>query len=356
MPAETVGALSILNEFYAEANLDKNIKWIFVLSKPNLEETDNVSILRFPWIKKSWVHRFYFDNVIAPQLVKKYKIDSVLSFQNIIIPHVKVNQILYVHNALPFIDHKFSFFQNRNLWIYQNIISRKIIKSIKQANNVLVQTEWMKKACVDKTNVNQQKVEVVYPKINVEIKKNFEPNNNAFSTFFYPASEFIYKNHKIIVEACKKLKEENISDFIVLFTLHGNENAHISALYEEVQYHQLPIKFVGNLTRNEVFDLYTKSVLLFPSYIETFGLPLLEGKLHKEIVIASDSPFSHEILDGYENAYFFNPFDVSELIAIMKKILRNEIKYVHVRNIENTSKSLAGVVKGMIKKNNSLSL
>ena len=45
-------------------------------------------------------------------------------------------------------------------------------------------------------------------------------------------------------------------------------------------------------------------ITLFPSYIETFGLPLLEAKELNGIVLASDRPFSHEILDGYDKAIF----------------------------------------------------
>ena len=50
VPAATVGALSILNDFYDEVKIhqDKSINWIFVLSKPNIEETENIKVLRFP--------------------------------------------------------------------------------------------------------------------------------------------------------------------------------------------------------------------------------------------------------------------------------------------------------------------
>ena len=43
------------------------------------------------------------------------------------------------------------------------------------------------------------------------------------------------------------------------------------------------------------------------------------------IVLASDCPFSHEILDGYENAYFFDPFKPAELADLMRKVITGEI-------------------------------
>ncbi|MGB7604382.1 MAG: glycosyltransferase, partial [Lutisporaceae bacterium] len=151
-----------------------------------------------------------------------------------------------------------------------------------------------------------------------------------FMTFFYPASEFEYKNHRVLIEACKKLRQEKIKDYKVKFTLKGDENDYVFKLFNDVKANNLPIEFIGSLSREKVFELYTKSVLIFPSFIETYGLPMLEAKLHKGIILASDCPFSHEILDEYENAYFFDPFDCEYLARLIKDILVNKITYFEV--------------------------
>ncbi|KAB7639891.1 glycosyltransferase [Bacillus sp. B3-WWTP-C-10-D-3] len=334
VPAESGGALSILNEVYKDAMLckDKSIKWFFVISKPELEETENIKVLRFPWVKKSWFHRLYFDHFIAADLVKKYNVDKIFSLQNVTIPNTNIEQTLYVHNSLPFVDYKFKFKENKYLWIYQNIIGKNIIKSAKKANKVIVQTEWMKKTCMEKVAVANKNINVVSPNINnIEVEHYFEDTKESLSTFFYPASGVEFKNHRIIVEACRKLKLKiKALDFKVYFTLIGNENKHIFELYNEVKMEGLPIEFIGDLSREQVFNYYTKSILLFPSYIETFGLPMLEAKLHKGVILASNCPFSHEILDGYENAYFFDPFNVRELSKLMEDVLEGKLFYKHL--------------------------
>lgn len=332
VPASSGGALSILKDFYNQviADPNKSINWIFILSTPKLNELENVKIIRFPWIKKSWIHRLYFDHFVAPKLVRQYNPDKILSFQNVIISHTKVPQILYVHQSLPFIDYKFSFIENKLFWIYQNVIDKLIKCSIKKAQKVIVQTNWMKKACMEQTGVNSRKIKVISPTINLDIDKYFVLNKTSMKRFFYPAGALSYKNHRIVIEACKKLKEQGISDYKVVFTLAGNENDHVIALYREVKELNLPVDFVGSISREEVFEFYTKSILIFPSYIETFGLPMLEARLHKTIVFASDCPFSKEILEGYENAYFFDPFNANELKDLMEKIFVGEIKYKKV--------------------------
>jgi glycosyltransferase involved in cell wall biosynthesis len=332
VPAESGGALSILNDFYQEIidNKNKNINWIFVLSTPEYEETDNVTVLNYPWVKKSWFHRLYFDYFVAPKLVKKYNIDKIFSLQNVIIPKIDVEQILYVHQPLPFSGYKFNINENFKFWIYQNLIGKKIYSSIREADKVIVQTNWMKKACINKTNISSQKIEVISPKINIDINKRYKESNNRCNLFFYPAGDAYYKNHRIIIEASKQLKRNNIENYKIIITLEGTENKHIKYLYHEAVENELPIEFVGKLKRENVFDLYTKSYLLFPSYVETFGLPMLEAKLHKTIVLASDSSFSHEILDNYPNSYFFDPFNKTELANHMKQIIKKKVNYKNV--------------------------
>ncbi|UTR12123.1 glycosyltransferase [Evansella sp. LMS18] len=337
VPAEHGGALSVLTEFYNEVKEyeDKNINWIFVLSTPHFKEANNIKIIRFPWIKKSWWHRLYFDYIVAPKLVKKYKVNKIISLQNVIIPKTKVSQTVYVHQSLPFVEYRFSFTENKIFWLYQNVISKIILKSIRKADKVIVQTNWFKKAIMKKSSVNEEKIIIVPPKINVHIKDYFQENKQTRSTFFYPSSALTYKNHQIIVEACKILKEKNIKNYQVIFTLEGNENALAVKLYEETLEKQLPIKFIGSISRERVFEYYTKSVLIFPSYIETFGLPMLEAKMHNSHVLASDCSFSHEILDEYENAIFFNPFNAEELAELMHNSIANKRKNNTVVTLNN---------------------
>lgn len=323
VPALKGGALSILEEYYQDAIncLDKTIEWYFVVGLPHLTETKNIKILRFPWVKKSWLHRIYFDQVIAPKLVKNNQIDKVISLQNMIIPNIKILQTLYVHQPLPFVDKKFKITESFLFWLYQNVVGKMIFKSIKKADSVIVQTSWMKEACIKKIKIDPEKIKIIPPKINIEIKSYFNKTGNSILTFFYPANASLYKNHKIIVDAVSLLKKKGINNYKVVFTLKGIENNHISSLYRMSNEKYLPIEFIGEINREQVFDYYTKSVLIFPSYIETFGLPLLEARLHNTPILASDCTFSREILRNYNNAFFFRTQDPVELTHLMEKLI-----------------------------------
>ncbi|MEL7605902.1 MAG: glycosyltransferase [Sedimentibacter saalensis] len=320
VPAENGGgALTILKHYYEKAIEDKKNTYYFVISTPNLYETKNIIVLRYPWVKKSWFHRLVFDFFIAYKLVEKYKIEKVISLQNLIIPKVKIKQVLYLHQPLPFSEKRYKIKENFKFWLYQNVISKMIFYSINKADKVIVQTEWMKKACKSYTSISD-KIIVEQPKLNITIKKTYKKGNDKNKIFFYPASSYIYKNHNIIVEAVELLEKYDIKSYRVIFTLSGNENNHINKLYQEIKNKNLPIDFVGKIPIEEVYDYYSKAILIFPSYIETFGLPMLEAKMHGCPIIASDCAFSHEVLDSYYNVKFFNPSNGKELFEQMKNI------------------------------------
>lgn len=318
--AEYGGAVTILKNYYEQyRNSQDGNTYYFVLSIVQLEDTPNIKILNYPWVKKSWLHRLFFDYFIARKILEKYSIDEILSLQNVIIPNTSVRQTVYEHNALPFSEYKFRLWNDPILWVYQNIIGHMMIASIKKADKIIVQTNWMKDAIKKKVGINSEKVFVEFPETNITISKNYEKSDTPI--FFYPASEVVFKNHQIIVNACIKLKDSGISNYYVIFTLDGNESKHIRKIYDIVKLNQLPIKFVGMISPEEVYQYYASSVLVFASYIETIGLPMLEARMHETPVLASDCIFSHEILDGYDKVEYFDPFDAEKLSDIMGKTI-----------------------------------
>jgi glycosyltransferase involved in cell wall biosynthesis len=329
VPAESGGALTILSQYYGDATKDDQNDWFFVISTPVLSDQPNIKVLKFAWVKKSWIHRLFFDWFIAHRLVEKHGIDEVLSLQNIIIHKVKVKQILYLHNALPFIEKRYKITENFIYWVYQNIISIMIFDSVRKADSIIVQTKWIMNSVIHKVGVKESKFILKNPKVNISVKKKYKMDENNMNSFFYPSSAFVHKNHKVLIMACESLKRRGVTDYKVILTVVGDENKAIKKIKMAAINQDLPIQFIGPLSINEVYDFYSKSTLLFPSYIETFGLPLLEARMHETPIIASDCDFSHEILDDYDDVSFFSPNDFNQLSNLMEnKISRNHLSRI----------------------------
>lgn len=354
--AESGGALSILDDFYKEVDNynNKDINWYFILSKAELKEKENIKVLNFPKIKKSWFHRIHFDYVETSKLIKENKIDFIISLQNIIIPNTRTKQIIYLHNSLPFADYRFRITEDAKLWIYQNVISRLIYNSVNKAYKVIVQTDWMKEKCSEiRGNSYKDDILVVKPKINKESIKEFKYKVDDKVKFFYPASSEKFKNHQVIIDACKLLKKDNIKNYEVIFTIKEDENEYVKRLQRQIKEENLPIRFIGVIDREKVMEYYSKCILVFPSYIETVGLPLLEARLSKCIIVSSDCSFSKDALKGYENSYKFKYDDCTELYRYMKNIILKKLNYIYkYDNFNQGENSILNTVLKILKVRN----
>lgn len=329
------GALSILRDFYEYIKKnDKENEWIFLLSDKYIEETENIKIIIKKEPKSNWLKRLKWEILDGAKFINGLNPDVVLSMQNTMNRGILSKKVIYLHQPLPFQKEKiFSFWKSdeRYYAIYQHFIGRIIKQSVKSADKIIVQTKWMKNAVIRETKIPQNNIVVIFPAMpetEIKIEKEYLKEKK----FFYPASAVSYKNHKCIVDAVKILIEKGIMNFKVEFTLQSEYAQKLDASKFDKQ-----IKFIGNLGREEVFKRYSESVLLFPSYIETFGLPLLEARNIGSFILASDSDFSKEILDKYKNCKFFNPFKPEELANHMENIILGNIKYENLegRNLEN---------------------
>lgn len=314
--AQDGGGATILEYFYSRHKTDMNNSYYYFLSTYELENTSNITVLKFPHIKEGWHKRVQFDIFEINAYLKKYNIQKVLSLQNIVLPSFSGPQEVYIHNAIPFTEHKFSFRENKYLWVYQNLIGTLIKMSIRKASHVIVQTEWMKEAVCNTDKNAYKKVEVSFPELIFPTGYKYEKQRST--VFFYPASGVLFKNHRVIVQACEILKKEGVENFTVAFTLTGNENDEIKSLYNIALCNHLNIQWLGKIEREACFDMYQKSVLLFSSYLETIGLPICEAISVGSPLILSDCNYSRNVVSDYENVKYFKYDDPQALSEIMK--------------------------------------
>lgn len=305
------GGLTILRQLYEHiVNTNDKNEWIFLLSKAYLEERGNIRVVVCEKVKRNRINRLRFDYIYGKRFISSFSPDVVFYLQNTLVHGIKVPQIVYMDQSIPFQDvKKFSFFKKEEFpyAVYQHLIGKLNFKACKKADKIIVQTDWLKDAIIEKCHVDKEKIYKVYPDVSMQECYLNTAEIREVNRFFYPASDAIYKNQKCISEALDCIED----DVKMFLTLDKTSHSKCIAL--------------GRLSQEEVYKYMQDCVLVFPSYIESYGLPLEEAKMVGTIILAADTPFAREILDTYKNAYFFEPFAPRELAQLMGKIMKREI-------------------------------
>ncbi len=324
--ASETGALTVLQDYYNRAVSDKDNKYVFIVSIANLSETANVRVISVPKVKRSWIDRIVFEEFHLKKIVSRLKPDKVLSLQDKALEWYQGHQDVYLHDAFCVSNYRINIVKDGfRPWFYRYIKSIINLRSYKSVDSVIVQTEWMKKALLSKSNLKQSQIVVQPP--NIDLPQVNRQSEAICNRFFYPASGYNYKNHWTLLRAIRyAVNNLGLKDYELILTLDAEESRYTKKLYEYCKTNRLNIRFAGALERKKVFENYTTKVLVFPSYIESYGLPLAEARSVGATIVASDTDFSKELLNGYNRAFFFAPFDEIQLGNILYRLASGKEK------------------------------
>ena len=322
--AEYGGAVTVLNQFIEEFLNDNKNDYFVVVSKLDYENKNNVRFIRKEWVKKSYLHRVFFDNIYISFLINKYKPDIILSLQNKPVKCRNIRQEVFFHNALPISNKRFKLHESKSLWIYQTIIGNIIRRRLKKADMVYVQADWIKKTLIDKWGLSEEKIKVKHQAGNFLFKPGSNRKDDIDEmVLFYPANTEVYKNHLILLKALSIVKTNLLNQNSFKLVLTCDDNSLNKECIDLIRTNNIPVVFVGRLTPQEMQDWYLRSVLVFPSYIETLGLPLAEAKTMDCIIIAADCEYAHETVGEYDKVFYFNPYSDKDLAMRILEVYDN---------------------------------
>ncbi|AMO73035.1 glycosyltransferase [Sphingorhabdus sp. M41] len=136
--------------------------------------------------------------------------------------------------------------------------------------------------------------------------------------FIYVSDGTAHKNHKRLFAAWKLLAEEGLRPSLAV-TLPARDDAlvaHMKAIKAE---HNLDIVNLGHVEHGAILDNYHKAgALIFASYAESFGIPLLEAKTAELPIIAAELDF---VRDVCEPSQTFDPFSERSIARAVKRHL-----------------------------------
>ena len=114
----------------------------------------------------------------------------------------------------------------------------------------------------------------------------------------YPSKMYPYKNHRLIMEIARKLKDRRIRDVIFLLTVGEEGSRCAKRFWKEARAEGIEemVMNIGEIPMEELFRWYIISdALFFPSTVETLGYPLLEAMTVGKPVLAIDLPYARAV-------------------------------------------------------------
>lgn len=322
------GTLRVLIECLDAAAATLTEEWdiVALVNSSGLIANPRVRCLAFPEAKRSWGARLLTEWGRFKSLSKGLKPDLWLSLHDIT-PRVEARrQVLYCHNASPFyrssirealLDPKFLLFSLMYGCLYKINIGKNYA--------VVVQQAWMREEF--RRRYWCENVIVAHP-------KGLEPSSDSFpgvrsdkTIFLYPSLARVYKNFEVVCEAAASLPHSMAAQIEIRLTVDKGESSYARALNRRYG-KQRGIRFIGRQERAEMERQYSEcDVVLFPSKLETWGLPISEAKSWRKPILVADLPYSRETVGTYEQVTFLPPNDAGAWAHAIEGVARGNWKY-----------------------------
>lgn len=301
---DSSGALSILRQFVGAIPTNKNVEY-FIFISPDIElnfERLNVRLVPIIGVK-SFFKRFMWDAYGVKRWLKQNNVkpSASISLQNTNFrTEYKTPNYIYYHQPIPFATQKWSFLikEQRILWFYKNIYPWFVALFINRRTSVFVQLEYIKNGFSEFFHFPQNRIYVITPNVDLSPQSGRDTVclTDEKINLFYPATMFFYKNHSLLVDSLKLIDN---SAFTLYLTCDKSVLPEIT--------NELFVECIGVLSRDKMWEMYRKvDALIFPSYIETYGLPLVEAASVGLPILCSDLPYAREVLSGYDGAIFID--------------------------------------------------
>ena len=330
-----------------------------------------IEYIEIPWATKSWLHRLWCEYVTMHRISKRLAaenggepVDLWLSLHDTTPRVVCKRQEVYCHTSFPWLKLRL-----RDFVMDPKIPAFKLLTPIyyrigaRKNSSIIVQQDWLADALSRLMRVPRERFRVI-PPVTGAPAPHFAPKSgenpetgakvvyfapddagqlaglmrdSGCHTFLYVSTPDCHKNFETLLEAarllcfgkCPKQKPkiaknprvlrelpEAEEDFRVTITVGGDENRYARWLHRK--WGSLPnVDFHGRMGREELERHYRESdCLVFPSRVETWGLPISEYKAAHPggMLILADLPYArgHEKCEdrpeghekhavGYEN-------------------------------------------------------
>ncbi|HCF8132953.1 TPA: glycosyltransferase, partial [Klebsiella quasipneumoniae] len=128
---------------------------------------------------------------------------------------------------------------------------------------------------------------------------------------FYPAYPRVFKNIELLIDTMHFMKIHHpvyYEKIEIILTFDRGVSLYGDNMIRKARELELNnIHFSGFVSRDKVYEMYKTEAdaLIFPSKLETWGLPISEAKMFNLPIIVANFDYAHETIGDYPYAIFF---------------------------------------------------
>jgi len=222
--------------------------------------------------------------------------------------------IVFLHNSLYFEPHLISKFpiRTRLRLSLERIFFRLRYRSV---TKFLVQTPHMRDSLC-KMSFDFKKI-VVAPFADIS---QYQKRHVSGNSFICVSSGDAHKNIRNLILAWVKLHRDGISPKLFLTLSEATYFDLVGWVDSQITSYGLNIENLGVIQSSQINKIYQSgAALIFPSFTESLGLPLIEAHEAGVDILASEMDFIRDVVDPVQS---FNPFSPISIAKSVKRYLK----------------------------------
>lgn len=277
----------------------------------------------------------------VPKVLNEHQIDLFISPDGYCSLNTSIPQILTIH------DLGFEHFPKHTAFLVRNYYRYFTPKYCQKAKKIFAVSEFTKNDIIEKYGIDKSKIEVVYNGFEIEPRaKSQEPRQEILTKysilntpyFLFYGAVHPRKNVLGLLKAFNHFKDIfSHPHKLVIIGRKAWLNNELEDYYQQMEYKDEVI-WIEKIERNDLL-LIVKSALalVFASFFEGFGIPIIEAMTLGVPVITSNTSAMPEVAGNA--AILVNPTNTNEIADAMNSLITND-------NLRNDL-----IAKGLIRAN-----
>lgn len=274
------------------------------------------------------VKRLYFEQSVIPQRIRQENIDVLYSPCEIPVLCCPCKQVVANQNANLYNEN--TTYESINTSMKHVVLAKSLELSQKLSEATIFVTETSRRKATNKLNISMEDTFSIHHGVDSSYRRNLKnggeiglgeqryillvsnlyrhKNVDNLILAYSHLSAKIRNNHPLVIVGDKTIDEEYTQQIEELISNSGVADN---------------VSLVGHVSESSIKSYYSNAHLfVFPSLIESFGLPILEAMAAGVPVVASANAAIPEV--GSDAALYFDPKDPDQMSVIIEQALKDQ--------------------------------